>query len=227
MLSHPDKHIANPSLSVRAAALEAAVTLSEARAELLATGSASSLPDPPFVLDLWATHPYDNAVLFLACLMALLVLCVRLRASLRQMRCRAQHHPDNTLVAAAPRCGRTLQCEKCQALGSGAAECWPRSAGSHPEALNARGRRPGGSLLRTLNRPARHDLAWRAPFWQRCNRGNITLGTDVRSTQAFQTTRRRREGQPNLFSTTGDKWRRFWQTLVGRSSSHITGCGAH
>ena len=36
---HPDKHIANPSRSVRAAALEAAVTLSEARAELLATGS--------------------------------------------------------------------------------------------------------------------------------------------------------------------------------------------
>ena len=95
---------------------------------------------------------------------------------LRQMRCRAQHHPDNTLAAAAPRCGRTLQCEKCQALGSGAAECWPRSAGSHPEALNARGRRPGGSLLRTLNRPARHDLAWRAPFWQRCNRGNMKEG---------------------------------------------------
>ena len=30
---HPDKHIANPSRSVRVAALEAAVTLSEARAE--------------------------------------------------------------------------------------------------------------------------------------------------------------------------------------------------
>ena len=74
---HPDKHIANPSLSVRAAAREAAVTLGEVRDELLATGLASSLPDPPFVLDLSATHPYDNAVLSLVCLMALLVLCLR------------------------------------------------------------------------------------------------------------------------------------------------------
>ena len=81
---HPDKHIANPSLSVCAAAREAAVTLGEARDELLATGSASSLPDPPFVLDLSATHPYDNAVLSLVCLMAFLVLCLRSRASLPQ-----------------------------------------------------------------------------------------------------------------------------------------------
>ena len=111
---HPDKHIANPSLSVRAAAREAAVTLGEVRDELLATGLASSLPDPPFVLDLSATHPYDNAVLSLVCLMALLVLCLRSRASLPQA---ARNKPKHQRYGKVRR-GVQLQDDKRPSRGS-------------------------------------------------------------------------------------------------------------
>ena len=90
---HPDKHCSNPSLSVCVAAHEAAVKVRDARDELLSTGSASSLPDPPLVLDPWAARSAGSAVICLVYLMALLVLCVRSRASLPQAaRNKRKHH---------------------------------------------------------------------------------------------------------------------------------------
>ena len=79
----------------------------------------------------------------------------------------ALHHPGIIRRRCTPSCGGTLQYEQCRAFGPGAGVCWLRSAASHPEALNARGRRPGGSRRSTLNRPARRG--WRASFWHRCN----------------------------------------------------------
>ena len=72
------------------------------------------------------------------------------------------HHPDNIRRRCTPSCGRTLQCGKCQAFGSGAGLSWLRSAASRPAALNARGRRPGGSRRSTLNRPAKRGSVARA-----------------------------------------------------------------
>jgi hypothetical protein len=98
---------------------------------------------------------------------------------------RAQHLPDNMRRRRIPTCGRTLQCEKCQAFESGDGERWSGAglAALRRSKLAAAGLE--GQQHWSLNRAPRRALE-RAPWWRSCNRpwGGIIMRCRPRNTAA-------------------------------------------